>query len=377
MKSSKLKILFVTTHSIEPYMITPDIFSKYEFHPHRYCKIVKEYANPILAYLSLSVKEKTLSIHQFGHPMIAYPVTFNRGYFNYEISRELHEDIIRSNVDIIHVHNYYSLTYDLIVLLNNVRRKPIVGHYHGGDLSMLLRPFRILKRMTLPLADKLLVTNKFEMQRLVSVCKVPEEKIAYIHDGVDTDFFKPLNAINKEDNLILFVGNLVKEKGVDLLLLAFKKCKQKIKNLRLLIVGEGYMRSYLERMIKTLNLANDVKLAGRLPHDVLRVIYNKATITVLPSKRESLGLVLLESMACGTPVIATINEGAMEIISHGYDGLLVKQDDVTALSEAICRLISDSSLREEMGKRAREKVVRNFSIMEFARKLKELYKSLI
>jgi glycosyltransferase involved in cell wall biosynthesis len=330
-----------------------------------------------LAYLSLSVKEKTLSTHQFGHPMIAYPVTFNRGYFNYEISRELHEDIIRSDVDIIHVHNYYSLTYDLIVLLNNVRRKPIVGHYHGGDLSMLLRPFRILKRMTLPLADKLLVTNKFEMQRLVSVCKVPEEKIAYIHDGVDTDFFKPLNAINKEDNLILFVGNLVKEKGVDLLLLAFKRCKQKVKNLRLLIVGEGYMRSYLERMIKTLNLANDVKLAGRLPHDALRVIYNKAAITVLPSKRESLGLVLLESMACGTPVIATINEGAMEIISHGYDGLLVKQDDVTALSEAICRLISDSSLREEMRKRAREKVVRNFSIMEFARKLKELYKSLI
>jgi glycosyltransferase involved in cell wall biosynthesis len=206
---------------------------------------------------------------------------------------------------------------------------------------------------------------------------VPEEKIAYIHDGVDTDFFKPLNAINKEDNLILFVGNLVKEKGVDLLLLAFKKCKQKIKNLRLLIVGEGYMRNYLERMIKTLNLANDVKLAGRLPHDVLRVIYNKATITVLPSKRESLGLVLLESMACGTPVIAMINEGAMEIISHGYDGLLVKQGDVTALSEAICRLVSDSSLRKEMGKRAREKVVRNFSIMEFARKLKELYKSLI
>jgi glycosyltransferase involved in cell wall biosynthesis len=376
MKLSKPKILFVTTHSIEPYRITPDIFSKYEFHPHRFCRISKEYADPILAYLSLSVKEKMLSVHRFGHPMIAYPVTFNRGRFNYEISRKLHEDITRSDADIIHVHNYYSLTYDLIVLLN-ITKKPIVGHYHGGDLSMLLRPFRIFKRMTLPLADKLLVINKSEAQRLVTACKVPKEKIAYIHDGVDTNFFKPLSTINKEDNLILFVGNLVKEKGIDLLLSAFKECKRKVKDLKLLIVGEGYMKDYLKRMLKTLDLVNDVKLTGRLSHDDLRVIYNKATITVLPSKREALPIVLLESMACGTPVIATINEGSMEIVSHGYDGLLVKQDDITALSEAICRLISDSSLREEMGKRGREKVVSNFSIMKFGRQLNELYRSLI
>jgi len=357
-------------------MITPDIFSKYEFHPHRFCRTMKEYVDPILVYLSLSVREKTSLVHKFGHPMIAYPVTFNKGRFNYEISRKLLDDIIRSDADIIHVHNYYSLTYDLIVLLNT-SKKPIVGHYHGGDLSMLLRPFRILKRMTLPLADKLLVINKSEVQRLVTACKVPEKKIAYIHDGVDTNFFKPLSTINKEGNLILFVGNLVKEKGVDLLLFAFKKCKQKVKDLKLLIVGEGYMRDYLMKMIKTLDLMDDVKLAGRLSHDDLRVIYNKAAITVLPSKREALPLVLLESMACGTPVIATTNEGSIEIVSHGYDGLLVKQNDIAALSEAICRLISDSSLREEMGKRGREKVVSNFSIMNFGRKLNELYRSLI
>lgn len=378
MKTNRLKILFITTHSIEPYKLDPVSFSKYEFHPQRYCKVVMKYGHhPILSYLSLSVKRRLLLIHKYGFPTIAYPVTFNGGYFNYEVSRELLEDIIKCDADIIHVHNYYSFMYDLIVLAKKLHKKPIVAHYHGGDLSLLLRPFRILKMITLPLVDKLIVANKEEMLRLTNNCRVPKEKIACIHDGVDIEFFRPLNKINKRDDLILFVGNLVKGKGLELLLLAFKKCKQKIKKLKLFIAGEGYLKRELRKKIRILDLVNDVKLLGRLTHEQLRIIYNKATVTVLPSERESFGMVLIESMACGTPVIATISDGPKEIISHGVDGLLVPQGNVDALSEAICNIVLDNSLRKKMGINARKKVVNNFSLISLGKQLDALYKSLL
>jgi glycosyltransferase involved in cell wall biosynthesis len=376
MKGFKPKILFINTHSIEPYKLTLTSYANLDSHPHKYCKVVMNFADPLLAYMSLDVKEKTITFHKFGHPMIAYPVSLNKGRFGYEISKILVEDVIRSDADILHIHNYYSLTYDLIALLN-VKRIPIVGHYHGGDIKMLPYIFRLFKKMSIPMADKLLVTNKFELKRLISNFNLPTEKIAYIHEGIDVNLFKPIGKAYKEDNIVLFVGNLVKEKGIHNLLISFYFCKKKINNLKLWIVGEGYLRDYLQSKAKALGLQNDVRFFGRLSHRELSLIYNKATVTVLPSKSESLGLVMLESMACGTPVVATVNEGSLEIITHMQDGILVPQNDIKALANAICKILSDKDLQLHLAKNARKKVVNEFSLDVFASKLYELYKELL
>jgi glycosyltransferase involved in cell wall biosynthesis len=326
----------------------------------------------------LSVKERFQHRHKYGHLLIAYPVTFNKSLFGYEISMELLSDTIKCcDYDIIHVHSYYLLMYDLIALIRKLNNKPLIAHYHGGDPSLLRFPFRILKRLTLQLADKVIATNKTERQRLIKYWKLPREKVVYIPNGVDINLFKPLNNVKKEDNIVLFVGNLVPGKGLELLISAFIKCKQYIKDLKLWIVGDGYLKPELEGIIKTLGLSNDVKFFGRTNHEKLSYIYNKATVTVLPSKRESFGLVLVESMACGTPVIATINEGPADIISDGIDGLLIPQNDVDALSKAIYKIVSNIDLRREMGKNAREKVVKHFSWEKISKRLCMLYKSLL
>jgi glycosyltransferase involved in cell wall biosynthesis len=379
MKGFKPHVLFVTPHSIEPYGLTPNTFARLESHPHKYCKAVMSFANTQLAYMSLSVKDKMTTFHKYGYPIIAYPVSLNKGRFNYEISKMLLEDILRSDADILHIHNYYSIIFDIISFYKifKIINKPILGHYHGGSLNMMFPLSRILKRITIPQADKLIVTNRFEAKRLIRSLKISKEKIAYIHDGVDVDFFKPLGDKYKENDLVLFVGNLMREKGVHKLLYAFYLCKKRLKNLKLLIVGDGYLRNYLERKIKEFNLQNDVKLAGRLSFEELRVIYNRATVTVLPSMSESLGMVLLESMACKTPVIATINEGSLEIITHMEDGILVPQNDIKSLSDAICMLITNDDLREEMGERARQKVLKSFSFNDFAKNLQKIYKELL
>jgi len=264
-------------------------------------------------------------------------------------------------------------------MIKNFSNKKIVAHYHGGDPSMLLHPFRVIKKITLRLADKIIAINRAEVRRLINYWKVPKEKIVYIPNGVDTNFFKPLSNVKKSDNIVLFVGNLVKDKGVDLLLKAFIKCRKRLKNqnLKLVIIGEGYMRHVLEKVVKEVGLVDSVKFLGRLSHEELVKIYNMATVTVLPSRKEGLPLVPLESMACGTPVIATATEGTRDIITHGVDGLLVPIGDVEKLAEAICTVVSNSELRDQMGKNARKKVEEKFSWKIVKEKLKEVYMSLV
>lgn len=371
------KILYILPHSIEPYKLNLEDFSLYDAYPHIYCKIARQQGYiPTLSYLSLSVKKRLRHRHKYGHLLIAYPVTFNRGYFGYEISNELLSDVVRCDYDIIHVHSYYLLMYDFLALAKKLNNKPLIAHYHGGDPSMLLFPLKILKRITLHLADKIITVNKAERQRLIKYWKLPHEKVAYLPNGVDTNLFKPRSDVEKEDNVVLFVGNLILGKGLESLIPAFVKCKQHIKDLKLWIVGDGYLRPKLEEKVKVLGLSEDIKFLGRIKHEQLSYIYNRASVTVLPSRKEGFPLVLVESMACGTPTISTFNEGSVDIISDGVDGLLVPQNNIEALSRAICKIILNVDLRNKMGENARKKVVEHFSWEKIGKHLNMLYKSL-
>ena len=372
-----MNIFYIITHSIEPYNLNSLQFSKYDAYPHLYCKIAKEYGhNSILAYLSLSDRKKTFLNHKYGYHMISYPVTFNKGYFGYEVSKQLLEDVIRCEADIIHVHSYYLLMYDLIGLAKKINKKHLIAHYHGGDPNMLLPPLKVLKKMTLHMADKVITVNKTELQILLNYWRMPVEKVIYIPNSVDTNLFKPLTNIEKDDNTILFVGNLVSGKGIELLISSFIKCKKIIKNLQLLIVGTGYMQNELINKVTILGLSKDIKFLGRLNHELLSIIYNKATVTILPSEKEAFGLVITESMACGTPVIATVNDGSRDQITSGVEGLLVPQGDEIALSNAICTLISDKITRKKMSLNARKKSINCFSWEKIGVQINDLYKSL-
>jgi len=378
-----MRIVHVLTHSIELYKLTPTIFSQYDAYIHIYAKICRElgYESSVM-YLSPSINRPLSHLHKYGHEIIAYPVTFNRlmprrGRFGYEVSVPMIRDLIRCNADIIHVHSYYLFLYDVVAMMvKKFSDKKIVAHYHGGYPFMLLYPFRVLKKTTLPLADKIISVNRAEIRRLINYWKVPREKIAYIPNGVDTEFFKPISSVKKSDNVILFVGNLVKDKGVDVLLKAFAKCKSRVKDLRLIIVGEGPLRNSLEKTVKFLGLSESIRFLGRVTHEELVNIYNMASVTVLPSRYESFGLVLVESMACGTPVIATATEGARDIVTHGVDGFLVPINDIDSLANAICKLIENPELRKQMGKNARRKAEKKFSWGIIKELLKKVYISL-
>ena len=183
-----------------------------------------------------------------------------------------------------------------------------------------------------------------------------------IPNGVDLDHFSPdvspIDEFCDGKANILFVGRLEKRKGLNYLLEAFKQVKQEIPDSRLIIVGPGTrLRRKYEKQVMRSGL-KDVIFAGFVSYDELPRYYKTADVFCAPATgRESFGIVLLEAMAVGKPIVASNIEGYASVVTHGVDGLLVPPEDKEMLAQTLISLLTDQSLRQEMGAKGRVKAL--------------------
>jgi len=183
-----------------------------------------------------------------------------------------------------------------------------------------------------------------------------------IPNGVDLDHFSPdvspINEFCDGKVNILFVGRLEKRKGLNYLIEAFKQVKQEISNSRLIIVGPGTrLRHKYEKQVMRSGL-KDVVFVGYVAYDELPRYYKTADVFCAPATgRESFGIILLEAMAVGKPIVASNIEGYASVVTHGVDGLLVPPEDKEMLAQALISLLTDQSLRQEMGAKGRIKAL--------------------
>ena len=181
-----------------------------------------------------------------------------------------------------------------------------------------------------------------------------------IPNGVDVEHFSqdvpPIDEFSDGKVNILFVSRLEKRKGVNYLLKAYKRIKREIPDSRLIIVGPGTRWSKKYEKKAGQNSLPDVIFTGRVPHSELPRYYQTADVVCCPATgKESFGIVLLEAMAAGKPVIASNIKGYADVITHGSEGLLVPPRDEKRLAEALVSLMTDEALRQEMGARGRVK----------------------
>lgn len=183
-------------------------------------------------------------------------------------------------------------------------------------------------------------------------------RIAVIPNPVPSCSMAPSQFARKAQ--VVAVGRLEHQKGFDLLLQAFARVCARHPQWRLVILGEGSLRSELERLRDRLGLRDRVELPGRVkePQEVLR----RSSLFVLPSRYEGSPMALLEAMACGLAVIAAdCRSGPREVIRDGVDGRLVPGEDVAALSAAMDELMGDEAARRQLAGRAVE-VVERFGV---------------
>ncbi len=177
--------------------------------------------------------------------------------------------------------------------------------------------------------------------------------------------------MNDTEVNILFIGELTKIKGIDILLESFKIASNQSINLFLKIIGEGPMHAYCKEFIYNNNL--NIKLLGRLNHDKTMEEISFSDIIVLPSRTESFGRVILEAFEFEKPVIATDVGGIPELLKNGENGVLVNPCDPAGLADAMLKLSKDNILRDKMGKNGKQSLKGMLSFKEITKEIIEFY----
>lgn len=273
---------------------------------------------------------------------------------------ELREMLEREKFDLFHLHEPLFPSLPALVLLFS--RGINVGTFHsfesGGFAYSLFKPF--FKQWFEKLDGRIAVSKP----ACDFITRFFPGDYRIIPNGVDTSLFSPsappMSFFRDHKLNILFVGRMDKRKGLDLLLGAFRRVKERIPRSRLIIVGSGTrrQRERYERLAGRYRLQDVVFIRGPVPYLELPRWYNTADVFCSPAReKESFGIVLLEAMACGKPVVATSIEGYKYLVEEGKEGLLVEPRE-EALAEGLVKLLEAPELRREIGIRGREKAER-------------------
>ena len=223
------------------------------------------------------------------------------------------------------------------VLLGAYFDRPVIVSARGSDINQFAS-FPLIRKFlsyTLRRATRVITVCEALKQAVVPLCG-PEDKITVIPNGVDSQKFFPIPQPEARQSLdlpdckiILSVGGLIPRKGFDLLIKSFHKIAEKVdrKNVFLVIIGDGPEHGRLHELVSQLRLTDSVRFSGDVPHSELYRWYSAADLFCLASSREGWPNVVLEAMACGTPVVATAVWGTPEIISSSSVGLLTERNE--------------------------------------------------
>lgn len=215
--------------------------------------------------------------------------------------------------------------------------------------------------------DRLFVLNSFDKKKFEKKCNV---KCDILYNPIKYSLERQI--VDKKYDLI-FVGRLNEQvKGLDYLIDIIKKIKKDVKNdITCMIVGDGKDRVYLEECILKNNLEDNIKLVG-FQKDVVK-FYMESKMLISTSRWEGFGLTIIEAMACGVPCIAFDNEGPVEIIEDGQNGILVPKYDTECFVTAIKECLIDEKKYEELSKNASERA-KDFDIKRIVDKFLNLIK---
>jgi len=251
------------------------------------------------------------------------------------------------------------------------------------------------ERRVLKIADRIVAATLAEQAQLQWLYKADPRKISIIPPGVDTCHFYPIPSdeakeyvgIPREDRMVLFVGRIEPLKGVETLIRAMSclKVKEFERPAYLAVIGGdpnlppeqmSAEMSRLQALCRELNMDRMVVFLGKRGQDSLPYYYSAADVLVMPSHYESFGMVALEAMACGTPVVASQVGGLAFLVQDGVTGFHVPDQDEEALCDRLTRLLGDSSLRTQMGAAAAD-YARSYSWRQIAEQMDSVYQGLL
>jgi glycosyltransferase involved in cell wall biosynthesis len=243
---------------------------------------------------------------------------------------------------------------------------------------------QFLERRLLPQIDGMIAGSSAAADRLQSVGYSGPMETAP-ESGVDTERFTGDRTVNglrnrfglsSDATVVLYAGRLVKEKGIELIIESVPEVTTECPNAHILIVGDGDRADYLAELITTLGVSDTVTLiTDQQPYNEMPAIHSLASVFVYPSRTtetwaEQFGFAVVEAMSCGVPVVTTECGALPYVVSDS--GIVCPEDDAEAVRDGILSLLVDDERRKELGERARERAVTEFSLDSVAEKHRRL-----
>jgi len=266
------------------------------------------------------------------------------------------------NINVIHAHDW--LVAHAAASLKHAYRIPLVATIHAteygrhqghlpGPMNKLIH--QIEWWLTFE-SVRTICCSQYMMEQISSIFDLPPDKVDVIPNGIDSESFKrdvSVDLYRKQyvkpgDKLVFFVGRLVYEKGVQTVIEAMTLILNKIPNVTFVVAGSGPHMNQLKSLVDVFNLEDKVKFTGHIDTDMLSAFYKSADLTVVPSLYEPFGMVVLESMAMGTPTIVADTGGLSEIVVHEETGLKFEPGNPESLADAMLRILTDKELAERL-----------------------------
>lgn len=304
------------------------------------------------------------------HELVSHLPEFVSGIMNFAASKDLHYDLI---------HSHYWMSGLAASQLKQAWNTPIVHMFHTLGLMKqrvarqseeVEGDYRIKgEREVLDVADRIIAATPAELAQLQWLYQAKMKKVLVIPPGVDLGHFYPIPVdeakefigVSPCDQVVLFVGRIEPLKGIDTLIEAIAIMAQTSVVVCLSVIGgdptedEDILNSEMARLQalrEKYGLKDLVAFLGKRSQDTLPYYYSAVEAVVVPSHYESFGMVALEAMACGTPVVASQVGGLAFLVQDGITGYTVPVDDPNALAERLCAILSNSELRQRLGQQA-------------------------
>lgn len=372
-----------------------------------------------------SVRALSASLASMGHTVI-----ITAGYESRKTSPNLPDGVFWDNVGYCYTGNnltrrtlghlrmrFFSLIhglkgvsrYDIIycrvpfgldaLVLKILARKPLI--YSASNFAAAAREYgynRIALFLTTfgektlaQRSNKIIAVTSGMKSYFIKNYQVPDSKVVIINNGANTDLFQPMDiesarakiGLSGNQSLIGFIGTFAPLLGIEQLVECVPLVLDHYPEARFLLVGSGPLKPHIEKLIAQKNLNRAFILTGSVPHQMVPEHVNACDIMVAPFnsfRNEMLGVSpasVYEYMACGKPVVASDLPGLRECLGDTGAGTLVPPDDPVELAKAIIKLLGDKSLREEMGRRAREAAVEQYRWQQTAQRVAKVCESVL
>jgi len=285
--------------------------------------------------------------------------------------------LIAGRVSVVHVHSASNASFwrkCWFIWLAWLAGRPVIFHLHGGGFLEFFGKQRYvgrrLIRATLDSVSSIVVLSESWKAAVTRICG--NQNISVIHNPIQCPSDVGDTGTQRQMDKLLFVGRLNREKGVYDLLEAMSRLSSEFRSISLVVAGDGDSAE-LMAYARSLQVEDRIHTVGWIPQDEVAALLRSASVFVLPSYYEAMPMALLEAMSAGIPVVTSRVGAIPEIVTDGVDGLLITAGDVSAITHAVKRILSDSELSAEMGRAAQRKVRRCFSPEHIVQQVEQLY----